>query len=133
MHSWTTARPTLLSWGCDNAVMIEKRYLLGFSGFITALVLVTNWLGTFKLCGGVEYGQCMDTAAGAILTFLPILAVFAISLVTYKMRGDIYRTWFKTARWYVPIAMLLILITPEYGGGLFNPIQKGSVSFVLTT
>ncbi len=28
--------------------------------------------------------------------------------------------------------MLLIFITPQYGGGLFNPIQKGGVAFALT-
>lgn len=48
------------------------------------------------------------------------------------MRDEIYQMWFKFARWWVPVSMFLIFITPEYGGGLFNPIQKGSVAVGLS-
>ncbi len=112
--------------------MIAKAQLLWVSGLITVLLLVSNWTGTFRLCGGTEYGQCMDVLYSIIVNFIPFLAVFSLSLITYKMRDEVYRTWFKFARWYVPLSMLLILITPEYGGELFNPIQKGSVAFLLT-
>ncbi|MDP3646097.1 MAG: hypothetical protein Q8R25_03345 [bacterium] len=112
--------------------MLSKKYLLWASGFIAALLLVGNWVGTFRLCGGTEYGQCMDVLYSTVVNFFPIIAVFLITLIIYWMRDEIYQAWFRFARWYVPIAMLLILITPEYGGGLFNPVQKGSVAFVLT-
>jgi hypothetical protein len=112
--------------------MITKKNLLLISGVVTAALFLSNWIGTFKLCGGIEYGQCMDITYAAIINFVPVIGVFVISLVTFWMSDQIYRTWFKFARWSVPLSMFLILITPEYGGGLFNPIQKGSVAFALT-
>ncbi len=46
------------------------------------------------------------------------------------MREEIYRAWFKFARWWIPLSMLFILIAPEYSQDLLYPIEKGGVAFV---
>ena len=108
--------------------MIGKVYLLLISGVISLAILILNWIGTFTLCGGKEYGQCMDNTYSLLLILFPVIPVFFVALIIYFTHEEIYRSWFKFARWWIPLSMFLVLITPQYGGGLFNPIQKGSVA-----
>lgn len=110
--------------------MKNKLYLLFASGAATAILIVLNWIGTFKLCGGTEYGQCMDIVYSTIVNFIPIILFFLFSLITYWIRGDIYQAWFRFARWWIPLSMILILISPEYSHDWMYPIEKGSVAFL---
>lgn len=110
--------------------MVTKKNILVSSGIIVVLFLVFDSVGTFRLCGGVEYGSCMDKLHGFFGIFLPIFPLFLFSLITYKMREEIYKTWFYFARWWVPLSMLLVLISPEYSNDWMFPIEKGSVAFV---
>lgn len=74
----------------------------------------------------------MQNLHSFLVAFLPTLALFLFSLITYWMREEVYRAWFKFVRWSIPLSMFLIFITPEYAGGLINPFQKGGVAFMLT-
>jgi hypothetical protein len=109
--------------------MITKKTLLIVSGAGTVLLLVLNWVGTFKLCGGQEYGQCMDTTYGIMINLLPILPLFLLSLITYKMRDEVYRAWLHFAYIWIPLSILAILLAPEYSSDWMFPIVKGTVAF----
>ena len=109
--------------------MISKKILLIVSGIITFLLLASNWIGTFKLCGGQEYGQCMDLMYGFIVNFFPVIPLFILSLVTYKMRNEIYRTWLHFSYVWIPLSMILIFLAPEYSADWMLPIVKGTVAF----
>ena len=109
--------------------MISKKTLLVVSGGITVTLFVLNWIGTFRLCGGQEYGQCMDLAYGAIISFLPIIPLFILALITYKMRDEVYRAWLRFAYVWIPLSMLLIFLAPEYSTDWMFPVVKGTVAF----
>lgn len=112
--------------------MISKKgsIYIGFVGVF--LFFISAFSKEIGICAAYSYSLCLDFSNQFAEILMPFFALLLLSLITYRMREEVYRAWFRFARWYVPIAMLLILITPEYGGGLFNPVQKGSVSFVLT-
>lgn len=67
-------------------------------------------------------------------TLIPFLPIFLFSLVTYKMREEVFRAWFNFTKWWVPISIFLILITPDSSGGSFgipNVFDKGFLAFIL--
>jgi hypothetical protein len=58
-----------------------------------------------------------------ILFFIPL---FLFSLITYPMRDVVFQRWFRFARWWIPLSMVLILITPNPHGSwlTINLISK---------
>lgn len=110
--------------------MITKRnvFWIGFIG--TIVFFISTYLSVNGLCNYKYFCNRAhdDTLMIFSLTFLPI---FLLSLITYKMRDEVYRAWFKFARIWVPLSIFLILISPEYGHSLF-PIDKGRVSLTMS-
>lgn len=109
--------------------MISKKILLIVSGIGTVVLLILNWIGTFKLCGGQEYGQCMDLIYSIMMNFFPIIPLFLLSLITYKMRNEVYRAWLRFVYVWIPLSMFAILIAPEYSSDWMFPVVKGTVAF----
>ena len=110
--------------------MLNKWTIFFSSASLVGLLLIANWIGTFKLCGGIEYGSCMDFAYGVIVNFIPIIPVLIFSLITYWMREDVYRAWFKFVRWWIPLSMLAIFLAPEYSSSVLSEIDKGTVTVI---
>src|SRR3989344_3055223 len=109
--------------------MISKKTLLWSSGIITAILIILNWIGTFKLCGGQEYGQCMDFSYSLIIGFFPVIPLFILSFITYKMREEVYRAWLRFSYVWIPLSMILIFLAPQYASDWMFPIEKGTVAF----
>jgi hypothetical protein len=61
--------------------------------------------------------------------FFPMLLLLIFSLITYKMREDVFQTWWKFSRVWMPLSMLAILIAPSYSSNWMIPIEKGTVAF----
>ena len=112
--------------------MIEKKILLLVSGAITLLLLILDQIGTDRLCGGRQYTECMQNLHSLLTIFIPVTAVFLAIVVFYWTREEVYQAWFRFLRWWIPLSVLLILVTPEYGGGLINPVSKGTVAVFLS-
>ena len=107
-----------------------RKILLGISLTGVAIFVVAMFSSELGICPSYSYSSCQDMSNQVGEILIPIVALFILSFVIYWTREEVYRTWFRFARWWVPVSMVLIFITPEYGGGLFNPIQKGSVAFI---
>lgn len=108
--------------------MKKKTILLIFSGIMSLILIVLNYIGTFHLCGGYYYGTCMDVLADIIIIFLPIIPLFIFSLITYKMREEVFEIWWKFARIFTPLIMLAVYIAPSYPSNSYFPIEgEGSV------
>jgi hypothetical protein len=52
-----------------------------------------------------------------LFIFIPVLL---FSLITYKMRDEVFQAWWKFARWFVPVIMLVTLLinSQSRGGGM---------------
>ncbi len=86
----------------------------------------------FNVC--YENLACREGLMSWIKIFSPyihlFIPLFLFSLITYWMREEIYKSWFRFARWFIPLSMLLTLIAPEYSSDWLYPIVKGTVALL---
>ena len=105
--------------------MTKKNVLLtSLAGIVFLLTWdkVGNYFWCDLLIKNGSQGNCPFVLASLESYFIPIFPLFFFSLVTYWMRDEVYRAWFKFAKWWIPGSMLLILLTPsDTGGGGFGP------------
>lgn len=107
--------------------MMNKKILSIVSGLGTVVLLGLNYVGTSQLCGGRQHTICMGNLYNVIINLFPIVSLFLVSLIVYKMRDEVFRTWSRFAVVWIPLSMFLVLIAPEYGHA-FMPIEKGTVA-----
>lgn len=107
--------------------MKKKTKVLIFSGVGAAVLVIWDVIGNFKLCGSV-WGDCVDMLADVETMLLPIIPLFILSLITYKMREEVFGAWWKFARVFVPLSILAILIAPSYTHNWIFPIVKGTIA-----
>jgi len=112
--------------------MIEKKSVLFVSFAGVLLFFISAFSKEIGICPPYDYSYCSDVSNQLAELLIPFFVLLILVLGVYWAREGIYQSWFRFARWAIPLALLIIFITPEYGGGLFNPIQKGSVAFALT-
>jgi hypothetical protein len=43
--------------------------------------------------------------------------IFLLSLITYKMRDEVFRAWWNFARWWVPVIILVTYLQSTQNGG----------------
>ncbi len=115
-----------------NAINLSS---LLFSILLIAIILFAN-SGYFHTCYLSVWCQrwIIDTASILTPFLLPFLPLFLFSVITFRARESIYRPWYRLTIWWIPISLLLILITPPAEvGGSFGPqlsLGKGDVAFV---
>lgn len=110
-----------------NFNVIRKILVVG-----TGIVSVSTGLALYfseSICSASNI-TCIDTL---VLLLSPVLPAFIFSLITYFMRDAVHKAWARFSLVFVPVSMLLILITPESGGGGFGPsisFGKGDTAFL---
>lgn len=113
--------------------MINKKTLLIVSGTASIGMFIWSYLGNYRVCdslmGGGSVGNCPFILTEIGINLFPVIPLFILSLITYKMRDDIYQAWLRFARVWIPLSMVLILLAPEYSGDWMFPVTKGSVAF----
>ena len=110
--------------------MISKKALLIVSGIITAVLVLLDRTGTDTLCRWIQQDTvCMGILYSTIMNFFPIIPLFLFSLITYKMRDEVYHAWLRFAYVWIPLSMLAIFVAPEYSYDWMFPVVKGTVAF----
>ena len=66
---------------------------------------------------------------GMYLFFTP--ALLLLSLITYKMRDEVFRAWWRFARWWVPVIIVVTLLLENAGGGGTLGMNKDFTAFIL--
>jgi hypothetical protein len=107
--------------------MKKKTKLFFTSGIISVVLILINYIGTYKTCNDIF--ECTEILYAAMIVLFPIIPLFIFSLITYKMREEIFEIWWKFARIWIPVSMLAILIAPSYTHNWILPIVKGTVAF----
>ncbi len=110
---------------------MTKKTLLIFSGIGAGMFLILLSLVLRNGCQD-KFFFCRDQTLWLIdlLRFFPIL--FILSLVTYKLRDEIFRMWIRFAQWFLAISVALILIAPNTSTDWMFPNDKGRISFFLS-
>ena len=111
--------------------MITKKSLLWFSGLLTGLVILWDYVGNYKLCGGEVEVTCAHFLGNIELIFFLVIPIFIFSLITYWMRNEVFSIWLKFTYFWIPVSVIAIILTPETTGSLFE-IDKGFISLVFS-
>ena len=72
----------------------------------------------------------MDLNYVAGVNLLPVIALFLFSLITYKMRDEVYRAWLRLVYVWIPLSMVLIFFAPQYSTDWMYPVVKSTVAFL---
>ena len=93
-----------------KAILVTS--FLGTLFVFLLLILGTNWCYSDELCRSVRH-----TLGGYDWLEVTILfpLIFLFSLITYRMKEEVFQSWFKFAVWYVPAIVIGYLLYP--GGG----------------
>lgn len=96
-----------------NVLRISSVYIFYFA----VLLLVSSTCNGSNWCSIQE-----DDIFGLILfSFAPLAPLFLFSVITYRMKDEVFRAWWGFARWWVPViivATLLLENTGDGGGGI---------------
>ena len=98
--------------------------ILGF--LITGLPMLTFWCGA----GNYTCWDRLEFVGNLLLIFLPL---FLFSLITYKMRDEVFRTWLRFAYVWIPVSLVFIYLAGGWSGGGFgipNVLDQESVSII---
>lgn len=95
-------------------------------------VLVANYIGNFAICGGVEWGQCMDTLASIELTLMIFVAAFPFALVVPLLSRHFFQTWLKFSLIWIPLSIFAVALTPEYRQDFLFGFDKPAVAFYMS-
>lgn len=112
--------------------LMTKKIVLyvGMAGTVLLLVLfsraVSDWLYTYCFSTGrcPNFLDYIDLVGHFLLLTPPL---FLLSLITYKMRDEVFRAWWNFARWWVPVIILVTYLqsTQERGGGMAATMSGG--------
>ncbi|HEY4478834.1 MAG TPA: hypothetical protein VI981_00535 [Candidatus Paceibacterota bacterium] len=99
----------------------QKR--LQFLGIIALIcfffALVVLWPERFGLCNEADrtciYGY-LNYESTSVSVLLFSLSILLCSIVLYFLRQGVYRAWTKFMLWWIPFSVILIALTPSYGG-----------------
>ena len=109
---------------------MSKKIVVVGSGILAAVLIISDRIGTSVICGWAGQDTiCMGILYDIMMNLFPLIPFFFLSLITYKMRDEIYRAWLRFAYVWIPLSMLLIFLAPQYSSDWMYPIEKGTVAF----
>jgi len=100
-------------------------------GFIFAFLLffvLNDYCGLYKdLCRSLYDGTA------SFLFIFPL--IFLFSLITYPLRDEVFQSWLRFAKWWIPLSILLVLVMPDGQGGGYMPslIDKQTIAFLMSS
>jgi hypothetical protein len=99
---------------------------------VAYLVYVVGILVVDRFCKSLWCNIHDDDFFGQIFfAFSPLGATFLLSLITYKMKEEVFRAWWNFARWFVPIIMMATyLLNNAPTGGSLNAKQDATFFFL---
>jgi hypothetical protein len=111
---------------------MSKKILLCVSVIFSVLFIISLYSIEIKICQPYDYSICSEYSnifGEEILIFIPILI---LSLITYKMRDEIFGLWSKFTYIWLPLTLILVSIAPEYMNSWLPIYEKGFVSFIMS-
>lgn len=110
---------------------MSKTNILIVSSIGSLLFLLFLFAKDLGFCAFVS-SSCADMFDPIAENLLVFVVLLLFSLITYKMRDEVYRAWLRFSYFWIPLSMVLILLSPEYSGGYIPlySITKSSVAFV---
>lgn len=98
---------------------MTKKKMLANSFLGTILFFIFLFSQKIGLCSVTNLScfQKTDSVAKIIFIFVPL---FILSIIFYFLPDYIYRVWIKFIYVYIPISIILVIISPEFNHSLFQ-------------
>lgn len=92
---------------------------------------------SFSICySPLEYICYPSQFEGIMLgIFFFASAIFVFSIILIFFRDEVFRSWFRFTKYFIPIALVLILISPNSSGGFlvgFGGPDKEETTYWMT-
>lgn len=95
----------------------KKIVLWVSSGFTLVLGLIFSGEALGFCNRGTFCDQVTDSLGSFAVILLIVPLLFPFSLITYRMRQEVFYRWIRFAIWYIPLLIIGYFIYPQ-GGGL---------------
>ncbi len=104
--------------------------------FLASLIYLIYFVGIFVSGSICHSSWCRvrdDDFFGQIFfLFLSFLPVFFFSLITYKMRDEVFQAWWRFARFFVPIIIIVTyFLNASHQQSGFGGVAQGAFSFAI--
>ncbi len=117
----------LIDWGTKKNVLI-----ISIFGSIFFILEILFLIGHFCAPSINEDCRSINDMIDQITSVSSwFLILFLFSLITYKLRNEVFMVWRNFSLWFIPLAMFLMLITPDHGGGMLLPTGRAIVGMIL--
>ena len=85
---------------------------IAYTAFFTVLFLLSEY------CSSAWCRIHDDDPLGLVFfLLLPLLPTFFLSLITYRMKDEVFLAWWRFARWWVLVIIGVTLFLQNAGGG----------------
>lgn len=102
---------------------------------IASVVYIAYVVGLLLISGNCHDNWCRiqeDGPFGFILfSFAPLLVVFFLSLLTYRLRDEVFHAWWSFARWWVLVIVVVTLFFQNASGGGTLGMNQDFTAFTL--
>ncbi|MDO8482024.1 MAG: hypothetical protein Q7S75_03000 [bacterium] len=114
------------------AVIQDKSY--GACSFKTFERIHPNWVytpdGNSVYQPEISWDR-IDLCEQLAFALIPLLPLLLLSLITYKMKDEVFRAWWNFARWWVPLIIIVTILLENAGGGGTLGMDKDFTAFIL--
>lgn len=107
--------------------MTKRNVLLAVVIFVV-IFFISVFSREISICPSFSYSSCAEFFDAFAAIIFSIISLFVFSLITFKMRDEVYQTWWKFASVVTALSMFAILISPSNSSNWMFPIEKGNVA-----
>lgn len=112
--------------------MISKKQTFLVASIGIAVFFVSALPREVGICPQSDYSACLHWFELVAQTLTPILPLFVMSVIVFFCASEVYNSWFRFTRVWVPLSIVAVLLAPEYSQDWFYRIEKGNVAFVMS-
>lgn len=119
-----------------NSLTKKNVFFVGLMG-TTVLVLLTllsssDFCYSSESCVSLFEGLHLWNLANYIFFTFPLIL---LSLITYRMHGDVFDCWINFAKWWIPLSLILSILAGfgEQPSNMPAMITPGTISFLMSS
>jgi hypothetical protein len=113
--------------------VMKKNYVLIISLLLSAVwyFLGMNGNGTLP-CGEPYTDKCAQIVGDIWIATIIIIPVAIFSLLTYFLREEVFRAWFRFTYWWIPLSFIIVLFSSSRQPANIVGISDQAIFGVLT-
>ena len=110
-------------------MMTKKNVLIvsvAYVAYVGSLLLISG------ICHATWCRVSESDVFGLIMfSFAPLLPVFILSLITYRLKDEVFQAWWNFARWWVIVIIAVTFLLENASGGGTLGMNQDFTAFIL--